>query len=120
MERRTRKRSHRPAFQRRVRAEVAFEAARYENVEGFLKIADEIALEILREATAAPKNFSHCRTLLWAEGKIDPVMLDHARKLFEAAERFQYHPNKSDPESLPALIASLEALLSARRMSSAA
>lgn len=119
-ERRTRRKRHRPDFQRRVRAEVAFEAARLENIELFLRIADDLALEILREVTGAPKSLSHRRTLAWAQGKIDPDCLDHARRIFESAEKFQYHPVKEAPESLPSLMASLESLLSAKPLKKAA
>lgn len=104
-----------PAFQRKIRFDIARQAAQMGNIEMFLRISDELAWEILKETAAAGPGMTRGQVLARAEGKVDSALLTRIRLLFSTFEGFAYSPAKTAPGSLEALISALEFLLASPR-----
>lgn len=92
-----RRQAQSPRFQRRLRAEVAVAALGQGGVELFLRIADEIAYEILIEEAKLPSGISRSQALTRAKGKVAPERLNAIESLCRAHETYAYSPHKTLP-----------------------
>jgi len=108
---RQRKRREHPNYLRKRRWDAALTEYQSGNVEGFLRLADALALECLIAHAELPNGLTRMRALTAAQKALDAEILLHARKIFEAYEALSFSPAKQTPRDLPALEKSLEQLM---------
>jgi len=101
-----------PAFRRKIKSEIAFHALEIGNVECFLRLADEIAYEVLLRSLKLPPHTPRDWVLRSARNRLDPRFVSHAENLFVSYHRLAYGPVKTIPSHLQNLQLDLNRLIS--------
>jgi hypothetical protein len=100
-----------PAFQRQLKLQSALAHWQHGDLENFLRLADELAFELLSRLSPPQADpLTRSRLLILCGGRLDAASLAHARALFQAYERFAFSPQKTAPPDPRALLESLNAL----------
>jgi len=104
------KRRQSPAFQRALRTDIALQALQMGNLEMFLRLADQIAYDVLLEKSKAISPRSRRDLVQWAENRVDEALRQAAQALFAAHDGFLYSPEKKQPTELDSLKTALRSL----------
>jgi hypothetical protein len=100
-----------PAFQRQLKLQSALAHWQHGDLENFLRLADELAFELLSRLSPPQADpLTRTRLLQTCREKLDAPTLSHARALFQAYERFAFSPQKTTPADPHALLEALNAL----------
>ncbi len=99
---------------RKDRAREARTAYEDQNYEKFLTLAEDLALEVLRQRSPQPlPGESRTVVLRRVETLVSPELLGHARALFSARDALCYAPTPTPPSDPKSLLNALEQLLAA-------
>lgn len=100
-----------PAYRRSLRFAEAKEEWRAGRLDGFLRIADDLAYDVLKEKAALRAGLTRSQAVREARERVPSDLVAHAEKIFTAHERYSYSGSAS-PEAAPEeWVASLESIL---------